>query len=204
MVVGRRAGQKGRAFADKEGGLGMRDKERALLSQAIHVERLRRRKHTASTQTRGEVSGGGRKPWRQKGTGRARQGSIRAPHFKGGGVIFGPKPIQRRVFLPKKMQKKAWRLAWEMKNKKGQIVVVDFPAGLTKTRELVSILGREALLTPALLVYDKEDWLRRAGRNLLNLKVCSSEQFSLGDLLFTRRIFLSASAQQFINAKYAT
>jgi len=96
-----------------------------LLHRAVQYSLVNRRAGTASTKTRGEVRGGGRKPWRQKGTGRARHGSRRSPLWRGGGVTFGPKPREYKYKLPKKMRKKGLRMALTAKYRGGQLALVE-------------------------------------------------------------------------------
>src|SRR2546421_5310142 len=106
-----------------------------LVHESVRAELAARRQGTHATKTRGKVAGGGAKPWRQKGTGRARQGSIRAPHFAGGGIALGPKPRDYRQKTPKKMIQLALRSALSDRAAEGKIVVVDrweFAAPKTK------------------------------------------------------------------------
>lgn len=112
-----------------------------LMHQAVVAEEANRRQGTADTRTRAEVSGGGRKPWRQKGTGRARQGSIRAPHWTHGGVVFGPHPRDYDVALPKKMRRGALRSALSAKVRDGEVIAVDRIAlERIRTRDIVDML----------------------------------------------------------------
>lgn len=112
-----------------------------LLHQALVTEEANARQGTASTRTRSEVSGGGRKPWRQKGTGRARQGSTRAPHWTHGGVVFGPHPRDYRMALPKKMRRGAIRAALSAKVRDGEVLAVEQIAlERIKTRDIVAML----------------------------------------------------------------
>ena len=97
----------------------------ALMHQALVRQLANARLGTHKTKARGEVSGGGRKPWRQKGTGRARQGSIRAPHWRGGGVAFGPTPRSYRQKMPRKMRHQALRSALSVKVAESQVVLLD-------------------------------------------------------------------------------
>lgn len=97
----------------------------ALLHQAIVMYEANRRQGTANTKTRGQVRGGGRKPWRQKGTGRARHGSIRSPQWRGGGTVFGPHPREWRQAMPKKARQAALRSALSAKTASGEVVVLD-------------------------------------------------------------------------------
>ena len=117
----------------------------AVLHQVVTAQLAGRRTGTHDTKTRGEVAGGGRKPYRQKGTGRARQGSRRAPHFAGGGVVFGPHPRSYEQRLPRKMKRLALRGALTAKFGDDAIKVIDgFGLEAIKTRELVAVLAAVA------------------------------------------------------------
>jgi len=112
-----------------------------LVHQAVVRYLANQRQGTASTKTRGEVSGGGRKPWRQKGTGRARQGSIRAPQWVGGGTVFGPKPRDYRQAMPKKARRAALRSALSSKVASGELLVLDeLTFEEPKTKKMVEVL----------------------------------------------------------------
>src|SRR5437016_8679684 len=114
----------------------------AVLHQVVTAQLAGRRTGTHDTKTRGQVAGGGKKPYRQKGTGRARQGSIRAPHYRGGGVVFGPHPRSYEQRLPRKMKRVALRGALTAKLGDEAIKVIDtFGLEAIKTRELVAVLA---------------------------------------------------------------
>ncbi len=118
-----------------------------LLWRAVRVYLYNQRQWTASAKTRGEVRGGGRKPWPQKHTGRARHGSIRSPIWRGGGVVFGPKPIKRRLELPKKMRRRALIAALSARAREGNLLLVDrLGFERPKTKEGIRVL--EALGCP--------------------------------------------------------
>src|SRR5213592_963200 len=97
----------------------------AVMHQVVTAQLAAARSGTHSTKTRAEVAGGGKKPWRQKGTGRARQGSIRAPHWRGGGIVFGPHPRSYHRDLPRKMRRLALRSALSAKLQEGELLVID-------------------------------------------------------------------------------
>src|SRR5207302_891431 len=145
---------------------------RAVLHQAVVAHLANQRQGTADTKTRGEVAGGGRKPYRQKGTGRARQGSIRAPHYKGGGVVFGPHPRSYHQRLPRKMRRLALRSALSDKATSESVIVVDrlqVEDGRTKT--LIGVLAALGVSGRALMVIPGHDeTLRRASGNLSNVR----------------------------------
>ncbi len=112
-----------------------------LVHQALVAEEANQRQGTAATKTRGEISGGGRKPWRQKGTGHARQGSTRAPHWRHGGVVFGPHPRDYSLALPKKMRRGALRAALSAKVAEGEVIGVDRIAlDRIRTRDIAAMV----------------------------------------------------------------
>jgi large subunit ribosomal protein L4 len=156
-----------------------------LFHQVVRMQLAKRRRGTASTKTRGEVSGGGRKPWRQKGTGRARQGSTRSPLWRGGGVALGPKPRVYAYKLPKKVRRAALRSALSMKTQEGLLKVIDrldLPA--PKTRQMVSFL-RDLGIEKAVVILLADDNLnvQLAARNLPEVKVLRVEGANIYDLL---------------------
>lgn len=140
-----------------------------LLAQYLRVYFANQRAGNASTKTKGEVSGGGRKPWRQKGTGRARQGSIRAPQWVGGGVVHGPKPKDWSLCLPSKMKRGALLTALSLKARDGKVSVwesLSFESG-AKTKDLVKKMKEANLKGRVLFIKTKgEENLVRIGRNL--------------------------------------
>ena len=112
-----------------------------LLHEVVVWQRACRRGGNASTKTRGEVKGSGRKPWRQKGTGRARVGTIRTPMWRGGGTVFGPRPRSYAYTLPKKVRKAALKMALSSKLANGQLVVMeDYPFTAPKTKEFIEVM----------------------------------------------------------------
>jgi large subunit ribosomal protein L4 len=156
-----------------------------LFHQVVRMQLANRRRGTASTKTRGEVSGGGRKPWRQKGTGRARQGSTRSPLWRGGGVALGPRPRDYTYKLPKKVRRSALCSALSLKAQEGLLKVVDrLDITEPKTKQMVSFLKdlgveKAALL---LLVGDNSN-VQLAARNLPRVKVLRVEGVNTYDLL---------------------
>ncbi|WJI24601.1 50S ribosomal protein L4 [Thermosynechococcus sp. QKsg1] len=166
---------------------------RALLRQLANA-----RQGTASTKTRAEVRGGGRKPWRQKGTGRARAGSIRSPLWRGGGVIFGPKPRDYSQKMNRKERRLALRTAL-MSRVEDLIVVQDFADHLPrpKTKELVTALQRwgiEPEQKVLLLVEDIAEMVALSARNVPTLKLLRADQLNVFDLLYADRIVATTGA----------
>jgi len=157
----------------------------SLMHKAVVTHLANRRSGTADTQTRAEVRGGGRKPWRQKGTGRARQGSIRAPHWTGGGVVFGPHPRDYSLGMPKKMRRLALRSALSVKLAEGQIKVVDdLKMEAISTKRLVEILGNIGTEEKTMLVLAEPDQvISKSARNVPWIAVRVAPSISTYDLL---------------------
>lgn len=164
------------------------------------------RQGTASTKTRAEVSGGGRKPWRQKGTGRARAGSNRSPLWRGGGVIFGPKPRDYSVSMNRKERRLALRTAFQSRAE-DLVVVEDFADKLPrpKTKELLSAISRWGI-SPGekvlLIVSERNDNVYLSARNVSNLKLISASNLNIHDLLTADRLLVTASALQKVQEVY--
>ncbi len=156
-----------------------------LLHQMVRMQLANRRRGTASTKTRGEVSGGGRKPWRQKGTGRARQGSTRSPVWRGGGVALGPKPRDYAYALPKKVRRAALACALSLKVQAGLLKVVDrFDISEPKTKQMVGLLRALQVEKPVLiLLADDNRNVQLSGRNLPHVTVLRVEGVNIYDLL---------------------
>jgi large subunit ribosomal protein L4 len=157
-----------------------------LFHQVVRMQLANRRRGTASTKTRGEVSGGGRKPWRQKGTGRARQGSIRSPLWRGGGVALGPKPRDYSYRLPKKVRHAALCSGLSLKVQQGLLKVVDHLAlSEPKTKHMVGLLKDLVGVEKRILILLADDNVnvQLAARNLPEVKVLSVEGANIYDLL---------------------
>ncbi len=176
-----------------------------LFWEVINWQRARRRAGTHSTKERSEVRGGGKKPWRQKGTGRARHGSIRSPLWVGGGVTFGPKPRDYSYTLPKKKRRAALRSALSMKMADGRLKVVenwDLPEIKTKLAvETLEKLGAPKALVVDVTSRDEEsnsvqhnDTLRLSVRNLRDAKYLAAEGLHVEDVFRFDFIVLSRSA----------
>lgn len=177
-----------------------------LIHRAVVALLANRRAGTASTRTRGEVSGGGRKPWRQKGTGRARQGSIRAPHWVGGGVAHGPKPRRYIVRLPRKVRRQALFSAWSMKVAEGNLKVVEdvaLPEWKTKRAQaaLKALFPEEE--GKVLLLLAAEEWeAERAFRNLPTVRVLPSPYATVYDLVIHDQVLLTRKALQRLEEEF--
>ncbi len=155
-----------------------------LLHDVVRMQMAARRRGTASTKGRSDVSGGGKKPWRQKGTGRARAGTTRSPIWRGGGIVFGPKPRGYAFGMPKKVRKAALCSALSMKVKEEKILILkDFPMEEIKTKAFKAVLDRFGLAS-ALFVLDQENAvLDKSSRNLKEVKMMRSEGINVYDIL---------------------
>jgi large subunit ribosomal protein L4 len=157
----------------------------AVLHQVVTAQLAARRVGTHDTRTRGEVRGGGKKPYRQKGTGRARQGSLSAPHYRGGGTVFGPHPRSYEQRLPRKMKRLALRGALTAKLGDEQVKVIDaFGLDAIKTRDLVGVLraldadGRVLVVAPG-----RDPNLELSARNLPTVEVILADSLNVVDLI---------------------
>lgn len=166
------------------------------IHQALVRERADARLGTADTHTRGEVRGGGAKPYRQKGTGHARQGSKRAPHFKGGGVVFGPHPRSYHQDIPKKVRRLALGSALSSCLRQNRVIVLDrLELEEAKTREMAALLERLGVASSTLIINpEREERLWRSARNLPRVKVVTASDVSLGDVLSHQTLLFSAEA----------
>ncbi len=155
-----------------------------LIYEVVRMQMAARRLGTSSTKGRSDVRGGGRKPWRQKGTGRARAGTIRSPIWRGGGITFGPKPRDYSYKVPKKVRRAALVSALSMKAKEERILILrDFPMEEIKTKKFNEVLSKFGLKS-ALFVLDKSDnVLEKSSRNLKEVKMIRSEGINVYDLL---------------------
>ena len=157
----------------------------AVMHQALVRQMANARLGTHKTKKRDEVSGGGRKPWRQKGTGRARQGSIRAPHWKGGGVVFGPQPRSYAKKMNRKMRRLALRSALSAKAAESQVVVLDtLELAEPKTKAMSEILARLNVDSSVLILLPEANAnVERSARNLGTVKTLRANCLSVRDLL---------------------
>lgn len=156
-----------------------------LMHQALLRQLANARLGTAKTKTRGEVSGGGRKPWRQKGTGRARQGSIRAPHWRGGGIVFGPLPRSYRQQMPRKMRRQALRSALTVKAAESQVVLLEsLDMGEPKTKDMVALLKALGINSSALILLPgHSEVILQSVRNLPQVRTLVAQYLNVRDLL---------------------
>ncbi len=158
---------------------------RAVMHQALVRQMANARQGTHKVKSRSEVSGGGKKPWRQKGTGRARQGSTRAPHWRHGGVVFGPTPRSYEQDMPRKMRRLALRSALSAKAAEQQIVVVDsLNMAAPRTKAMVQFLSKvDAQRSTLILLPEQNQTVELSARNLPNVKTLRAGYLNVRDLL---------------------
>ncbi|ADU25953.1 50S ribosomal protein L4 [Ethanoligenens harbinense] len=163
------------------------------------------RQGTQSTLTRSEVSGGGRKPWRQKGTGHARQGSTRAPQWKHGGIALGPKPRSYTYTVNKKVRRLALKSALSAKLAAGELVVLDaISLPEIKTKQVVTILSKFETSKKALFVTaGVNENLVKSARNIPGVKTASTGSLNVYDLLDSNKFFISKDAVAALEEVYA-
>jgi large subunit ribosomal protein L4 len=180
------------------------DKSNYIIYRAFHRQSTNERQGTTNTKTRAEVRGGGRKPWKQKGTGRARAGSNRSPLWKGGGVTFGPKPKQ----YSQKINRKEWRLSLRLlllRKQEAITVVNTFEINSFKTKDLAKTLFDLANITSekTLIIVPKvHENLRRASKNLKNIRVLQANCLNIKDLLVTKSIVIPKESLKIIEEIY--
>ena len=168
----------------------------AVLFDAIVAQRASLRQGTHKTKGRSEVSGGGRKPWRQKGTGRARQGSIRSPQWRGGGIVFGPTPRSYAYKLPKKVRRLALKSALSNKVAETNFVVVDaLTLDAPKTKDFVKVLADLSVATKSLIVTaDMNENVALSARNIPGVTVLTAEGINVLDLVSANKVVITKDA----------
>ncbi len=168
----------------------------ALVHQLVVSYQANKRQGTHDTKTRGEVSGGGRKPWIQKHTGRARQGSIRSPQWRHGGIVFGPHPRDYRQDMPKRMRRLALKCAISEKIRQGTLLCVDSLDTLDgKTRSMVALLGTLGISSSVLVVTEESDTnVVRAGHNLKQVWTLPVNQLNAHELLRRSTVVITRDA----------
>lgn len=169
-----------------------------IVHRALVRQQNNSRQGTANTKTRAEVRGGGRKPWRQKGTGRARAGSIRSPLWRGGGVIFGPKPRDYSVKMNRKERRLALRTALQSRSE-DIVVVEEFLTQLPrpKTKDLTAALERWGVSSEAkvlLVLPEKQENVYLSGRNVAHMRICLADSLNVYDILAADKIVTTADA----------
>lgn len=174
-----------------------------VMHQAVVQYLANQRQGTQSALTRAEVRGGGRKPWRQKGTGRARQGSIRPPQWTGGGVVFAPKPRDYSFKLNKKVKRLALKSALTTKVNEGKLVVVDELTVNPKTKEMVSVLNNLNAAKSLVVVEDDNNNAVIAARNIPTVKTASVNTINVYDILKYDSLVLTKAVVAKIEEVYA-
>ncbi|MEN6623854.1 MAG: 50S ribosomal protein L4 [Smithella sp.] len=163
----------------------------AVVYDVVKMQMAARRSGTSSTKGRSDVRGGGKKPWRQKGTGRARSGSTRSPIWRGGGIVFGPHPRDYSFSVPKKVRRKALASVLSMKLKDDKMVILkDFPMEKISTKAFKNVVDLFGF-KKALFVLDiKNDILLKSSRNIKNIKMIRSEGINVYDVLNCEHLVL--------------
>ena len=167
-----------------------------LIHTSVIRQNAAERRGTHATKVRGDVAGSGKKPWRQKGTGRARVGEIRNPLWRKGGTVFGPQPRSYEYQLPKKVEKGALRAALSQKLRDGEVIVVDaLGVEQVKTKAAAELLKRLGVVGKALLVdLAPQDALVLSVRNLEGIRLVASNRVTARDVMDTRRVVLTQAA----------
>jgi large subunit ribosomal protein L4 len=174
-----------------------------VMFEQVLAQLASRRSGSAATKTRGEIRGGGKKPWKQKGTGRARAGSIRSPIWRGGGTTFGPRPRSYAYRLPKQARLTALRSALAQKARDNEVRVVDkFEFAEPKTKQMRQVLGALGVEKSALIVLAERDGaVELSARNLPHVLVTTVEGLNVYDILRHRNMIISQSALEKIEER---
>lgn len=155
-----------------------------IMHEVVTMQLACRRSGTASTKGRAEVRGGGHKPWRQKGTGRARVGSTRSPLWRGGGVVFGPKPRSYAYKVPKKVRRLALKMALSSKLANGQLLILDqYPHDVPKTKEFVKVMENLQVNKALFIIAGENEVLTLSSRNVPYVQVMRTEGMNVYDIL---------------------
>jgi len=178
---------------------------RGLLADVVRMQTASRRAGTASTKERGEVSGGGKKPWKQKGTGRARAGSTRSPLWPGGAVVFGPHPRSYAYSIPKRARRVALRSMLAQKFREQRLTILDrIELPEAKTKHVVALLNNLGITDSVLLVIaDADRCLELGARNLPNVKVLRVAGLNVYDLLRYHELIITQAALAAITDRVA-
>lgn len=175
-----------------------------LLHQAVVMQLANRRTGSAATKSKGFVSGGGKKPWRQKGTGRARAGSIRSPIWVGGGTVFGPQPRDYSYRMPRTARRKALLSALSLKKRESKLIVVDkLELEQAKTKLMVQALAELKVASALLVIPQADAKIERSARNLPNVKVLRVDGLNVYDLLRYEHLILTEQALKILQEKLA-
>ena len=177
----------------------------ALFYEVVRHNLATQRKGTAATKNRTLVRGGGAKPWRQKGTGRARAGTRRSPLWRGGGTIFGPMPRSYGFSLPKKVKEAALRAALSLKRQEGKLIVLDgFPLEGFKTQKVLEVLKKFQVENALIVTDEKNPLLERSARNIPGLQVLRHIGLNVYDILNHEHLILLRPVVQRIQGVFAS
>jgi len=166
-----------------------------VMHEAVVMQRATLRQGTHEVKNRSEVSGGGRKPWRQKGTGRARQGSIRSPQWVGGGTVFGPTPRSYSYKLPKKVRRLALKSALSQKAVENNLIVLeDLSLDAPKTKEVVNLLKGVEAKKAVIVTADVNEYAERSANNIPGAKVVTVAQVNVLDVLTHDKLIFTKEA----------
>lgn len=174
------------------------------LHQVVVALLANKRQGTQSTKTRSEVRGGGAKPWRQKGTGRARQGSIRAPQWIKGGIVFAPKPRDYRISVPKSMRKVAMKSALTSKVQENQMIILDslnFEA--PKTKNIIEMLKALEANKALIITAESNEVVYKSARNIQGISIIPANNINVYDLLKYEKLIITKDAVSKIEEVYA-
>lgn len=176
----------------------------AVLHQTVVAQLANKRQGTQSAKTRAEVRGGGIKPWRQKGTGRARQGSIRSPQWAGGGIVFAPKPRDYRITLPKSMRKVAMKSALTSKVLDNNMIVLDsLEFNAPKTKDFMKMLGAFEAKKALIITLESNNNVYKSARNIQGVSVIPVNNINVYDLLKYEKLIITQDAVSRIEEVYA-
>ena len=168
-----------------------REVKEHILHEVVRAQRAARRSGNACTKTRVEVSGGGRKPWRQKGTGRARSGSRTSPLWRGGGTVFGPKPRDYEFKINSKVRKQALAMAMSARFQEGNLVIIDdLTLEQIKTKDFVGIMSSLQINNGLIVTDNSGENLLKSSKNVGGFKVLSSQGVNVFDILLHKKLIL--------------
>jgi len=167
------------------------DVNEAVVYDVVKMQMAARRSGTSSTKGRSDVSGGGKKPWRQKGTGRARVGTTRSPIWRGGGIVFGPQPRDYSFSVPKKVRKKALISVLSMKLKEDKMLILkNFPMEKISTKAFKTVVDRFGLRKSLFVLDNNDEALFKSSRNIKNVKMVRAEGINVYDVLNCEHVVL--------------
>lgn len=173
-----------------------------ILHEVVCMQRANRRQGTASAKCKGDLSGGGQKPWKQKGTGRARAGSSKSPLWRGGGVAFGPQPRDYSYSMPKKVRRLALRMALSARMSEGNLVILDqFELAAPKTKEFVQVMNNFAFDNCLLVAETENTNLDLASRNVVGCKLLPVAGLNVYDILKYRKLMIVRSTLDQLEAR---